>query len=97
LKRQNETVEQREQRLAKVRANYKENKGRRSGKNKQCPPSGSRGHLNNDNGISHNSVSQLIHKFHKSVSTGQLFHGRHNLHLDYSQVNNLPFSLLISK
>jgi hypothetical protein len=48
LKRQNETVEQREQRLAKVRANYKKNKSRRSGKNKQCPRSGSRGHVNND-------------------------------------------------
>jgi hypothetical protein len=73
LQRQNETVKQKEQRLAKVRANYKENKSRRSGKNKQCPPSGSQGHLNNDNSILHNSVSQLIHKFHKSVSTGPLY------------------------
>jgi hypothetical protein len=73
LKRQNETVEQREQRLAKVRAHYKENKSERSGKNKQCSLSGSQGHLNNDNSVSHNSVSQLIHKFHKSVSTGPLY------------------------
>ncbi|CAB4003438.1 ATP-dependent DNA helicase PIF1 [Paramuricea clavata] len=72
LKRQNETVEQREQRLAKVRANYKENKSRHSTKNKQSPPSGCQG-PNNDNNISHNSVSQLIHKFHKSVSTGPLY------------------------
>jgi hypothetical protein len=73
LKRQNETVEQREQRLAKVRANYKGNKSRPSRKNKQCPPSGSQGHLKNDNSVSHNNVSQLIHKFHKSVSTGPLY------------------------
>jgi hypothetical protein len=73
LRRQNETVEQREQRLAKVRANYKGNKSRPSRKNKQCPLSGSQGHLNNHNSVSHNSVSQLIHKFHKSVSTGPLY------------------------
>ena len=72
LKRQNETVEQREQRLAKIRANYKKNKSRHSRKNKQSPPSGCQG-LNNDKNISHNSVSQLIHKFHKSVSTGPLY------------------------
>ncbi|CAB3990181.1 ATP-dependent DNA helicase PIF1 [Paramuricea clavata] len=73
LKRQNETVEQRKQRLAKARLNYKANKRRCSGKNKSCPPSGSQEHHSNDNSVSHNSVSQLIHKFHKSVSTGPLY------------------------
>jgi hypothetical protein len=73
LKRQNETVEQRKQRLAKAQVNYKANKSRCSGKNKPCPPSGSQEHHSNDNSVSHNRVSQLIHKFHKSVSTGPLY------------------------
>ncbi|CAB4001923.1 Hypothetical predicted protein, partial [Paramuricea clavata] len=61
------------QRLAKAQVNYKANKSRCSGKNKPCPPSGSQEHHSNDNSISHNRVSQLIHKFHKSVSTGPLY------------------------